>query len=112
MITRIRLRGGRLLLAGLLTACSSAPVQEMSDARQALAGAAALGAERYATGAFLEAQTLLRQAETSLAGGAYASAKRQAIDARSAAVLAREQTLAQRPSRVPPAAASLPETRP
>lgn len=86
-------RGVWPALALLLTACAplqSAPVQEMSDARQALAAAQAVGAERHASAVYRRAVELMRHAERSLSDGAYTSARRYAIDARLAAVRARE----------------------
>lgn len=82
------------LLLGIffaLTACASAPVQEMSDARQAIQAAHAAGAERVARETLLSARSLLEQAERELESGHYREARRNAIGARTQAVLAREQ---------------------
>lgn len=84
----------RSLLLGIifaLTACASAPVQEMSDARQAIQAAHAAGAERVARDTLLSARSLLEQAERELESGRYREARRNARDARAQAVLAREQ---------------------
>lgn len=84
----------RHLLLGIffaLTACASAPVQEMSDARQAIQAAHAAGAERVARETLLSARSLLEQAERELESGHYREARRNAIGARTQAVLAREQ---------------------
>lgn len=81
------------LLRGLLLAlwcvgavgCAGAPVQEMSNARQAIKAARDAGAERVAPQKLTEAQSLLEQAEASLQKGAYGDARRSAIAARSRA---------------------------
>jgi hypothetical protein len=75
----------------LLAACASAPVQEMSDARQAIQAAHAAGAERVAQETLDTARTLLEQAERELESGHYREARRNALGARAQAVLAREQ---------------------
>jgi prophage DNA circulation protein len=74
-----------------LTACASAPVQEMSDARQAIYSAEASGAARGSPATLLTAQRLLREAQERLEAGAYGEARRYALDARDAAIQAREQ---------------------
>ncbi|HAS52250.1 MAG TPA: hypothetical protein DCS21_11115 [Gammaproteobacteria bacterium] len=78
-----------LILA--LTACATAPpVQEMSDARQAIRAAEAVGAAQYAPENLTEAQALLRKAQTDLETGAYETARRYALDARVQAIKARQ----------------------
>ncbi|MFZ1643578.1 MAG: DUF4398 domain-containing protein [Candidatus Contendobacter sp.] len=77
-----------ILLA--LTACATAPVQEMSDARQAIYSAEAAGAARRSADTLLTAQRLLREAQGHLEAGAYDDARRYARDARDEAVKARE----------------------
>jgi hypothetical protein len=74
----------------LLAACVSAPVQEMSDARQAIHSAEAVGAAQRSPAALREAQRLLREAQTLLEDGAYDQARQQALDARDEAIKARE----------------------
>ena len=74
-----------------LTACATAPVQEMSDARQAIYSAEAAGAVRRSPEALLAAQRLLWEAQERLEAGAYGEARRYAVDARDAAIKAREQ---------------------
>lgn len=84
----------RNLLLGiflLLTACASAPVQEMSDARQAIQAAHAAGAEQIARDTLLSARSLLEQAERELELGHYREARRNALNARAQAMLARER---------------------
>lgn len=72
-----------LVVAALaLAACSGAPVQEMSNARQAIRAARDAGAERSAPQKLNEAETLLNRAEDSLERRAYREARRNAIAAR------------------------------
>jgi hypothetical protein len=74
-----------------LAACATPPpVQEMSDARQAIRAAEAVGAARRSPESWLAAQSLLREAQTQLEAGAYDNARRYALDARDAAIRARE----------------------
>lgn len=73
-----------LLCAGAI-GCAGAPVQEMSNARQAIKAARDAGAQQVAPQKLNEAQSLLEQAESSLQKGAYAAARRSAIAARSKA---------------------------
>ncbi len=74
----------------LLAACAAAPpVQEMSDARQAVAAAREAGAERFAGAKLREAESLLASAEGFLqasTANAYWMAKRAAIDAKDIAL--------------------------
>jgi hypothetical protein len=76
-----------------LTACATAPVQEMSDARQAIYSAEASGAVQRSSDTLLTAQRLLREAQERLEAGAYGEARRYALDARDAAIRAREQAM-------------------
>lgn len=80
-----------------LAACATAPVQEMSDARQALRSAEAAGAAQRPSDAFSAAQRLLREAQANLEAGAYEDARRLALDARNAAISAREQAVRESP---------------
>lgn len=77
----------------LLNACAAAPVQEMSDARQAIRSAEAVGAARRSPGALSTAQRLLQEAQAQLEAGAYDDARRHALDAREQAIRAREQAV-------------------
>ena len=88
------------VLAGL-AACASAPVQEMSDARQALNAATAADAARYSPEQYDRAKALLRQAENRLKNGAYNAAKRYAVDARFEAMRAREAAIGVAQRRAP-----------
>jgi uncharacterized iron-regulated protein len=82
-----------LLLATMLflAACASAPVQEMSDARQAIRSAEEADAVRYAPQQLRAAQSSLEKAQDNLEAGAYWSARRLAMDAWYQAIEAREQ---------------------
>ena len=84
-----------LLTAGILTltACVAAPVQEMSDARQAIYSAEAVGAAQRSPETLSAAQRLLREAQAQLEAGAYNDARRHALDAREEAIRAREQSM-------------------
>lgn len=75
----------------ILVACATAPVQEMSDARQAIRSAEAVGAVQFTT--LQEARRLLQAAQTQLETGAYENARRSAVDARNKAIKAREQAI-------------------
>ena len=66
----------------LLAACAGAPVQEMSDARQAIQAAEEAGAREHAPGAFSDAQKLLSSAEQKLQIRAYSGARHDAREAR------------------------------
>lgn len=65
-----------------LPACAGAPVQEMSNARQAIKAARDAGAGEIAPQAMNEAHSLLERAEISLQKRAYRDARRAAIAAR------------------------------
>ena len=84
-----------LMLA--LAACATAPVQEMSDARQAIRSAEAVGAAQRSPESLTAAQLLLRKAQAYLETGAYDDARRLALDARTQAIKARE-TASRRPT--------------
>lgn len=69
-----------------LVACAGAPVQEMSNARQAIKAARDATATSVAAPASLiEAEALLNRAEDSLQKRAYKEARRDAIAARNKA---------------------------
>ena len=75
-----------LLAFVFLAGCANAPpVQEMSDARQAIAAATEAGADDYAAAQLSEAQDLLDDAETYLDTGTssgYWQAKKAAVGAK------------------------------
>ncbi len=72
-----------LLLLGLVAACQTAPpVQEMSDARMAIAVAKEAGAEQQAAEKLKAAEDYLQRAEKSLMEKAYSQARYHALDAK------------------------------
>lgn len=71
-----------LMLGGMgLAACAGAPVQEMSNARQAIKAARDANGEPTPP-SLIEAEALLNRAEDSLQKRAYKEARRDAIAAR------------------------------
>lgn len=77
------------LLAALLvaTGCQTAPpVQEMSDARQAITVAKEAGAAEHAADEFLQAVGFLESAEEALSHREYTRARRDALQAKSKAL--------------------------
>jgi len=79
-----------MLVLVLSVACGSAPVQEMSEARQAIDAARVAGAEQHAAGQYNKAQTLLKDAEQLLNDRHFRKARLSAASARDEAVRARE----------------------
>lgn len=76
-------RGFPLALLLALAACGSGPpVQEMSDARQAIAVAIEAGAEDHASAELHDAEALLESAQRNLSERAYAEARRDALKAK------------------------------
>ncbi len=73
----------------LLLACSSAPIQEMSDARQAISAASQAGAENRSPSILYRAKQNLIVAENALERGEYNAAKKSALKAKEQAVKAR-----------------------
>jgi hypothetical protein len=73
-----------------LSACAGAPVQEMSNARQAIRAARDAGAEQVAAQQLIEARGYLERAEASMQSRSYSDAKRNAVAARGKAVEALE----------------------
>jgi len=87
-------RPGRWFVAlclGVLLGCTAMPVQEMSDARQAMQVAEETGAPERAPEAWAEAKALLEAAERALDEGDYSKARILAEEAREAAIRARKQ---------------------
>lgn len=72
----------------LLSACASAPVQEMSDARQAIRAAQAAGAAEKAPEPLRRAQALVDEAQRRLQRHDYREAERNALEAHAEAVRA------------------------
>jgi hypothetical protein len=91
--TRLAARFAALAALLFLSACVTAPpVQEMSDARQAIQAAEEAGAENHAPEQLLAAKRLLTSAERKLQREAYASARQDAREARRWAAAALEAT--------------------
>ena len=89
MMPRIQAPGWPLLPLLCLVAvlgCATAPVQEMSDARQAIAAAEEAGAAQHAPDSLAAARQALAEAERSLQVRSYGSARVQAISAKTKAV--------------------------
>ena len=85
---------GCLLSAAFLLGCASAPVQEMSDARQAVRAAQDAGAATKAPQTFAQAQDALSRAESLLNKRFYNSARKSAEEAHSKGIAALEQSRA------------------
>lgn len=77
------------LAMGLVGCATAPPVQELSDARQAIMAAEDAGADRYATARLNAAQSLLASAEAKLHEHDYNGARTDAVSAHSWAVEAR-----------------------
>lgn len=77
------------LLAGCVT---SPPVQEMSDARQAIAAAEEANAERVAADTLSDARRFLAEAERQIQEQAYGPARMNAVRAKNRAALALRTT--------------------
>lgn len=71
---------------GLLACTATPPVQEMSDARQALVAAESAHADERASQSFGEAVSLLNDAEEKLRAREYDKARQQAIASRNKAL--------------------------
>lgn len=81
------------LLLMLLAGCATAPVQEMSDARQALQAAQQAGAQQSAPQEYARAKALMQSAEDQLGVGGYQTARKLAEQAKSEAQKARDEAL-------------------
>jgi PBP1b-binding outer membrane lipoprotein LpoB len=75
-----------LLGAMQLAGCVGAPVQEMSNARQAVRAAQQAGGAQHAPEAMSEAERLLQSAKTNQSKGEYRIAREQAEQARDKAM--------------------------
>ncbi len=78
-----------LLCAALLAGCAGMPLQEMSDARQAIRAAERAGAEKLAPQLLDEARALVERARVSMHKGDYREARDDAEQARAKAMEAR-----------------------
>jgi len=94
MNRRVLHRGIGVLLLVLQVACVTAPVQEMSDARQAIHAAVDAGADRLAPQDLAAAQQYLEDAERKLKIRSFASARSDALLAKTKAVAALEASYA------------------
>ena len=82
--------GAVVATLSLVSACETAPpVQEMSDARQAIAVAREAGAEAYAAEQLIAAEQYLQRAEQNLNDHHYAEARADALEAKKRALDAR-----------------------
>lgn len=77
------------LALGLLVGCSAAPVQEMSDARQAIHAAEQYGAAEHAPEQLSQAHNRLALAQQHLKLRRFEEAREQALEARARATEAR-----------------------
>ncbi len=78
-----------IALSGILTACAGAPVQEMSDARQAIESAMVTGAEGHTNPTMREAMRLVEQAQQAIEEHRYQDAREMALEAKTKAISAR-----------------------
>lgn len=85
-IKTIRLRLAVVLIAALLGACAGPPVQEMSDARQAIEAAEEAGAAQHAPMQLRYARDAILNAERKLQKKAYNGARKDARQAKDKAV--------------------------
>lgn len=85
---------GAVALSIVLSGCASAPLQEMSDARQALQAAREAEAGAYAPTRYSEAEQRLSRAEKRLSSRDYKSARDNALTARREAIASRNMALA------------------
>ncbi len=76
-----------------MACASTAPVQEMSNARQTIAAAHEARAKIFAPGQIAEAERLMTRATGALELGDYVSAKELAVAAQQQAIKARQQAI-------------------
>jgi hypothetical protein len=81
------------VLVSLIGCAVAPPVQEMSDARQAIRAAQDAQAGKHAAGILSQAEELLSHAARSLEQGAYEDARRAALAARQKAIAARDHAV-------------------
>lgn len=82
------------LILLLITACATtAPVQEMSNARQTIQAAVDAGAEIHAPAVLAQARNLLDDASRELEAGDYLLARDYAVQAKQLAIQARQTSL-------------------
>jgi len=78
----------------VLSGCATAPIQEMSDARQSLRAAQDAGAQKYASTKLRNAELALERAEQKLEDRAFKEARINAVTAKTEAMDAQEIALA------------------
>ena len=88
MFVKLRRCALGALLVVAFSGCADAPVQAMSDTRQAIQAAEAAGAQTAAPEDLAAAREGLRRAEDRLRARDYKNAKREAIGARARAAAA------------------------
>jgi hypothetical protein len=81
----------------LVCGCQSAPVQEMSDARQAISVAKEAGAEQLAPGDLKAAIDYLQNAEGFISEHRYDMARREAVNAKASALNALQRISSDQP---------------
>ncbi len=99
MVTRFARRAlyiTSICVALLLSACVTPPVQEMSDARQAIHAAHQVEAARIAPDLMESAMARISEAEHALGRGDYQAARSAALQAKRSAIEARTRALAER----------------
>ena len=86
-----------IMTAALLSACATtAPVQEMSNARQSIQAAVEIGAEQHAPETLEKARQLLQDASDALDSGNYLLARDYALSAKEFALKAHQTTLSKK----------------
>lgn len=89
-----RLIGLYLFVVTLAAGCAiSPPVQEMSDARQAIRAAQDVHAGKHAPSTLGQAEELLNHATRSLEQGRYEEARQAALAAKEKAIMARDRAI-------------------
>jgi len=90
------------LAAAWLVACgATAPIQEISDARQAIAAAEEADAAQFAPQTLSEAREFLLQAEARIREGSYSLARGDAVRARTWAISALQASRAAQQGEAP-----------
>jgi len=74
----------------IVNACASVPIQEMSDARQAIQAARSVGVDENSQANLVQAKKLLKKAEQALHTGEYKEARVNAVAARQEAIQAQQ----------------------
>ena len=95
--TTIFIRGIAVALLLLAAGCETMPVQEMSDARQAIMAARDAGAETHAADKLEAAEDSLQSAEKYLNSRNYGIARSAALEAKSQAIDALRLSVASSP---------------